>query len=574
MNRTMNQTTKALAAAGLALTIAAPVMAQVDVSLRTIVLRDTPHPSLPMDTAFDRFDAPRINEDGRIAFTARLMGPPVTNIDDGSVWTDRSGGLEMVYRENGGAPFAIDIRYAGFASPAFNEHAALAFSAGLFDNSGPALQPTNVAIIQEEPTFFVFPVAREGFNAPGTTMSFASIPLAPFNGAGQTAFGSSLTDGTFFERRAGVWTFEPGGTLDNVALAGSPAPGVPGYELLQLGDPTQSATGDIVFRATLIDPAANPIPDFLPLAIYRPDGAGSLELIAWTDPSIPPIGQAHFEDLSREPALAYDGTVTFWGRQIGDLITEETDAAIFRTSSSGLVELVREGDAAPGTGAQFSRITPEFAHNDSGQIAMAAYVAGTGVNPDNNSGVWARLDPGAGFELIAREGDAAPGVANAEFAMFGSPTINRVGQVTFHAQLRGPGVDPTSNAALYTTDVAGNLVLVAKTGQILEVEPGRFETITEVDFTSEPYETGRSQYNGKRQMVMTLEFETLTYGVFEARIGCLADFDASNSLDVFDFLAFQDFFATGNPIADINADHVLDIFDFLDFQDAFAAGCP
>jgi len=567
----MTRSRNIIAAAGFALACA-PAMAQVDVSLRTIVLDDTPHPSLPMDTAFDRFDAPRINEGGRIAFTARLMGPAVTNIDDGSVWTDRSGGLEMVYRENDGAPFAVDVRYAGFASPAFNEHASLAFSAGLFYHGGPAQQPTEVGLFHEDPTFFLIPIARENFGAPGTSLNFASIPIAPFNGAGQTAFGSSLSDGMgAFERRAGIWSFEPGGTLEDVVLAGAAAPGVPGHEILELEDPTQSATGDLVFRATLIDPSITPIPDFLPLAIYRPDGVGSFELIAWTNPAIPPLGSAHFLDLSRQPALAFDGTITFWGRQFGDLITEENDAALYRTSGSGLVEVVREGDLAPGTSVQFSSITPQFAHNDHGQIALAAYVSGSGVNPDNNSGVW--VDRGSGLQLIVREGDAAPGVPNAEFAMFGSPIINRVGQVAFHAQLRGPGVDPTSNAALYTTDAAGNLVLVAKTGQLVEVEPGRLETISEIDFTSEPYETGRSQYNGKRQMVMTLEFETLTYGVFEAEVGCLADFSGDNALDIFDFLAFQNLFVTNDPLADLNTDRVFDIFDFLAFQDLYAGGC-
>lgn len=562
-----------LAAVGLALAASAPALAQVDVTLRAVILSGPGHPTLPVGLGLDRFDAPRINEAGQIAFTARLVGPSVTNINDGSVWTDRAGGLELEYREDWNAPFGADIRYTGFASPAFNGRASLAFSAGLFDNSGPAVQPTQVGLFQEDRTFFILPVAREGFNAPGTTLNFASIPLAPFNGAGQSAFGSSLSDkGGLFERRAGIWKYDLFVGLEHVVLAGSAAPGVPGHEILELEDPTQSDTGDLVFRATLIDPSISPIPDFLPLAIYRPDGAGSLELIAWTDPSIPPLGMVHFEDLSREPALAFDGTVTFWGRQFGDLITEENDAGLFRTSGSGLIEVVREGDTAPGTSAQFSGITPRFAHNDHGQIALAAYISGSGVNPDNNSGVW--LDRGGGLELVVREGDTAPGVPDAELAMFGAPVINRVGQVAFLAQLRGPGVDPASNAALYSTDVAGNLVLVAKTGQILEVEPGRFETVTEIDFTSEPHETGRSQYNGKRRMVMTLEFETLTYGVFEATVGCLADFSGDGGLDVFDFLAFQNLFVTGDPLADLNTDRVFDIFDFLAFQDAYAGGCP
>jgi hypothetical protein len=55
---------------------------------------------------------------------------------------------------------------------------------------------------------------------------------------------------------------------------------------------------------------------------------------------------------------------------------------------------------------------------------------------------------------------------------------------------------------------------------------------------------------------------------------CGGDCDASGSLDFFDFLCFQDLFASGDPYADCDASGALDFFDFLCFQNAFAAGCP
>jgi len=59
---------------------------------------------------------------------------------------------------------------------------------------------------------------------------------------------------------------------------------------------------------------------------------------------------------------------------------------------------------------------------------------------------------------------------------------------------------------------------------------------------------------------------------------CYADCDGSGgTLDIFDFICFQDSFANGDPYAcDCDAasgQGVCDIFDFLCFQDAFAAGC-
>jgi len=56
--------------------------------------------------------------------------------------------------------------------------------------------------------------------------------------------------------------------------------------------------------------------------------------------------------------------------------------------------------------------------------------------------------------------------------------------------------------------------------------------------------------------------------------GCYADCTGEGTLDIFDFLCFQDAFAVGDPYADCTGEGTFDIFDFLCFQDAFAVGCP
>ena len=61
----------------------------------------------------------------------------------------------------------------------------------------------------------------------------------------------------------------------------------------------------------------------------------------------------------------------------------------------------------------------------------------------------------------------------------------------------------------------------------------------------------------------------VTYGA----TSCYADFDMSGSLDLFDFLAFQNAFDAGDLAADFDGDGSLTIFDFLAFQNEFDAGC-
>ncbi len=54
---------------------------------------------------------------------------------------------------------------------------------------------------------------------------------------------------------------------------------------------------------------------------------------------------------------------------------------------------------------------------------------------------------------------------------------------------------------------------------------------------------------------------------------CRADLDGDGSLTLFDFLAFQNAFDSGDPIADFDGDGSLTLFDFLAFQNEFDAGC-
>lgn len=55
---------------------------------------------------------------------------------------------------------------------------------------------------------------------------------------------------------------------------------------------------------------------------------------------------------------------------------------------------------------------------------------------------------------------------------------------------------------------------------------------------------------------------------------CYADFDRSGTLDVFDFLAYQNAFGIGDYRADCDGCGSLNIFDFLCFLSMFDDGCP
>lgn len=71
----------------------------------------------------------------------------------------------------------------------------------------------------------------------------------------------------------------------------------------------------------------------------------------------------------------------------------------------------------------------------------------------------------------------------------------------------------------------------------------------------------------------TLKIVTFAFtGVIDGG-DCIPDFDASGTLDLFDFLAFTNAFNAGDPRADLTGDGLFDLFDFLAFVNAFNTGC-
>jgi hypothetical protein len=87
--------------------------------------------------------------------------------------------------------------------------------------------------------------------------------------------------------------------------------------------------------------------------------------------------------------------------------------------------------------------------------------------------------------LVARRGDSAPGVSGgATFSDLHNPGLNTAGQIAFRADLTGTGIDGTNDRGIWATDSTGTLQLVARRGDPIEVAPGDFRTLSDLDFAS------------------------------------------------------------------------------------------
>ena len=208
---------------------------------------------------------------------------------------------------------------------------------------------------------------------------------------------------------------------------------------------TQNAIGQTAHHTRLDGPGVSTNND---RGIWRNDTK-----IAREGDSVVPIGSGvSFDAINDSPVLNDAGDVGFSATVTGTGVTSANNETIWRNNTL----LAREGDTAPGTaGRAFSSFNNSLRINNAGQVAFVATIAGAGVTPDNDRGIW------RDGTLVAREGDPAPPAAGpgVNFANLTSPLINNAGQVLYTANLTGPGVNVSNDTTLWR-----NNELVAREG--------------------------------------------------------------------------------------------------------------
>jgi hypothetical protein len=167
-------------------------------------------------------------------------------------------------------------------------------------------------------------------------------------------------------------------------------------------------------------------------------------------------GQIHILPLSFNDA----GQVAFWDTVNGpDVVLSVNRYALFAGGVGSMQLIVRTGSPAAGAppgvnyGQAVGLTTPSI--NDSGQLAFAmSWTTGlAGVDSTNDAVLYA--GPIGSPQLIAREGDPAPGTPPgtsyaAPAGGFGKIlALNDSGGIYFEADLTGPSVTSANNAAYF-----------------------------------------------------------------------------------------------------------------------------
>jgi len=421
-----------------------------DAGLRLVAQANDVAPTT--NAAFAEFGDLTLTDDRIVGFKALLTGPTVTVENRESIWLDRDGQLTLVARAGTEAPDPTKARrFLRFESPAaVNGDGRVAFFARTRDkelevvqDSGfYALGPGGLEAIAAAASAAIASEPGVAFLAQSFEAPFADDPVV--NAAGATIFrGFVAGPGVDETNLNGLWKYEPESGLRLLLRGGEAATGVEGATFISFpAIPTINNAGDTAF-----------------LAFYYPaSNAASIE-----SPESSP-GSA-----TVEPAIH----LGMW----------------LRRSSGQLQLLFKLGDRASGIAgeAQFVDMFDPVM-NGAGRIAIVAAVDGAAVTPTSEVGLWSSgLSIDGSLELVARQGDVAPGGAGTVFGVFLEPSMNAAGQTAFMATGYDPAILPgmSQSVGIWGEDRSGVLRLVVESGQLLEVAPGDVRQVASVSFTSE-----------------------------------------------------------------------------------------
>jgi hypothetical protein len=461
-------------------------------------------PGLSMGERFGGSSGPNsgvIDDSGRVLFRAQLVdsaGMPMPTGQDylsrGYFLGDSRGNLVKVLRggepePSGTIPGATLQTGSGTvaltSSPRMASNGLIMFGANFWDVGGLTVATANdSALYTGTPGSFQI-LAREGDVAPGCggatystdfgSMAFNSTSI---NAAGQIVFQSNLAGAGVVTANNAAWFTGSAGNVQLMLRKGDLAPG--GEQVSAIGPAAQmNSSGQVLVEITyVVGSGTTPVTsaDDKALWIYTP-GLGATQVLR-EGGSTPIPGTTY-----AAPSITGNSVFNAAGQALvgtglaGAVTVGVDDQAIFLVSTAGSSLVVRRGDAAPGVaGANF--LTPGIFNmclTDGGTVAFNSTLVGGGVTPANDSGLFTGT-PG-NFVLVGREGDVAPGSGGQTFGPFagGGLFLNTAGQVAF-ANVLSAGAFVQS---LYCWDLVLGVQPLFMPNDSLEVQPGVFNTMTQ-----------------------------------------------------------------------------------------------
>lgn len=499
-------------------------------SFETIALTGGQVPGAVPGVIFQGFETPSLNALGEVAFIGDIdiTSPGVNTPNDRGVYKGLPGFLSEVVREGDQAPGSLPgVVFRYLEDVSINAMGDLIFFGDLV---GTGVVSANDRGLYTTLTGPLTEVVREGAQAPNAPAGavFRTLSDPVFSSSGHIVFDAGLigTDIERFINGGGIY-MAGAGPLEELARSGAQAPGAPDGLFLRgyLGT-VVNASGQVAGQFWLRTEGD----DFPSIdSVYTiSNGTLSLELYEGGPAPGQPAG-VEIVSLGN-PVINHAGQISFRGAIAGVGVDLSNDRVLYSGTPGALSEVAREGEQAPGAapGAVFEAFS-NTTIDASGGITFRVQLTGTGIDGSNNSGLYTNRS--GVLTKIVQEGDDAPGTGNGiQFGSIGSQLMgNASGQIVFSTNVVGSGVDSTNDGAIYATDRTGALVLIAREGDLLDVDNDLLiqdlRTIASVSVLFDSgTEDGRPiSFNDLGQVAFHASFTDGTEGVFISNIATVPE---------------------------------------------------
>ncbi len=358
--------------------------------------------------------------------------------------------------------------------------------------------PALVTVHSTQAQFRYDVVAVTGDAVPNGNGAFTTFSVPTLNEVGQVAFSNVLSDPNSSNDIASVYRGDSTGNLVELARSGDAAPDGNGI-FSSFGFPSLNDSGQSAFRTGLTGTVGASSDD---TGIFRSDGTGNVVQI-FREGDAAPDGNGTLSNIGSDSDLSNAGDALFSGLLNGTSGGNTDRFGIFRSDgTSSPVRIARAGDAAPDGNGTFSGFSqPRL--NNAGKATFIGFLANTSNGGDDDTGFFIG-DGIGGPSQIVRGGEEAPD-GNGTFAAFSrTHDLNDGGQIAFVGFFSGTSAGTGDDEGIFVGDDSTSPIQIARAGQSVPNGNGVFTGF------------GPPRLNDNGQTVFFGEFTTTTAsrGVF------------------------------------------------------------
>jgi hypothetical protein len=391
---------------------------------------------------FGRFGRPTINNSGQLAFQGSARGTQLGRGDATGIFLASSDDVFQLGRANAAATsgdtFTGFANRFGFSQPSLNDAGQVAFTASLNDFSQEGVYLASPGQLDN--------VARTGALTPSANGSFSSFSRF----SGQELFNPVVTNPGHVSFMANLFGTQDG-AIDNFGTFQKRSSGL--FEVARKNVPFPMGGGTLGGEFQDVNNTGSHVFGDRGVAIVSPS-----ETVAVLQAGQPtPSGNGAFDTVVGV-AINQSNDVGISARLAGTAggITDNTGVYL-ATSGGGLQKIIRAGDSAPGGNGFFSSTIHSPVMNDHSQFAIGSSLTGTNGGSADNQGVF--LADASGVQEVVRIGESAPGGSGIFTDLFMSggsgPAnlgLNNQGQIVFEATIATAGDGAADRLGIFFWD--------------------------------------------------------------------------------------------------------------------------